>query len=718
MTRASSARARRAAARADRSAESTATIDASGAWPLLIFLAAVFAVKLAVMLQLKDHVLTQPDAGLDTTAYVALAQRVLDGDVGLGPGLYFVSPLYIYFLAAVLGLTRSFTAVRLVQMALGTGAVALVFVAADEWFGRRAAWLAAAMAALTGLFTFYEGLILQAALDPVLTAAAIACLALGLTRDSRRWSVAAGVAYGLQICNRPNVAIPAAGAALLLTANRRGRIAAALAIGIALALAPTTIRNIVVSGYWSPLTSSHGGLNFYIGNNAAADGTYQPVAGISPNMMGQQEGTRKMAEQATGRRLDDGGVSWYFYELAWTWMREHPMAAARLFAWKLSLMFSAGYIWLNYSYPFFARDARTLLRALPVGPWILIPLGLVGLITAAPRHRRWDYVTWASFVPLYGVAVAVFYVTDRYQLPVLVPLCVGAGAALDACATALARRRGKPLMVAGAAFVVVLLWANRPLRLDDGVAEERIRMAERLVTLGRYDEADAWVARATQLNPYPGVVHFRVAQRLLAHDRPDAAIAHFEEALRIDPSQAIAEYALGETYLEAERPQDAIPHLRRALDRGVRVDRSGYDLVRALGAAGDRSEAIRVLATLHPAGDDAGAQWLAYAKLAFDLRAPELAERFARRAIDARPIDAAAHAQLGLALNLERRWLEAARELEDAVRLNPGDATPHIGLAVADANLGRVADARQHVEQALRLDPDSMPAKRLREALK
>jgi hypothetical protein len=143
-----------------------------------VALAAVFALKLAVMLQLKDHVLTQPDAGLDTTAYVALAERVLGGDPGLGPGLYFLSPLYIYFLAAVLAVWHSFTAVRLLQIVLGTGTVALVFVSADGWFGRRAAWLAAGLATLTGLFTFYESLLLQTALDPFLTAAALACLTL------------------------------------------------------------------------------------------------------------------------------------------------------------------------------------------------------------------------------------------------------------------------------------------------------------------------------------------------------------------------------------------------------------------------------------------------------------------------------------------------------------------------------------------------------------
>src|SRR6187549_1799553 len=86
-------------------------------------LAAVFALKLLVVWQLKDHPLLHPDAGLDTTAYVHLARRVVAGDLSLGPGLYFVSPLYIYFLATALAVTDSFTAVRILQAALGTVSV-------------------------------------------------------------------------------------------------------------------------------------------------------------------------------------------------------------------------------------------------------------------------------------------------------------------------------------------------------------------------------------------------------------------------------------------------------------------------------------------------------------------------------------------------------------------------------------------------------------------
>jgi len=145
-------------------------------WRLPAFLGAVFALKLIVLLQLQHHPLLQPEGVPDSAAYVALAQRVLGGDLALGPGLYYVSPLYIYFLAALLGLSESLTFVRLVQIALGTGAVACVFWTARHWFGPRAAWIAATLAALTGEFTFYEIVVFQSSLDTFLTAAALLCL--------------------------------------------------------------------------------------------------------------------------------------------------------------------------------------------------------------------------------------------------------------------------------------------------------------------------------------------------------------------------------------------------------------------------------------------------------------------------------------------------------------------------------------------------------------
>src|SRR6476469_3009745 len=286
-------------------------------WRMLLLLALTFVLKLLVLWQLKDHPLTQPESGLDTTAYVHLARDVVGGNLGLGPGLYYVSPFYIYFLAAILCISDSFFFVRMVQIGLGTAAVGLMFFTARRWFGERAAWVTSALAALTGLFTFYEVLLLQSSVDVFFTALALWALTLGLgqTRPDVRgpgstpYLLLAGIVWGVQSLNRPNVLLAAIGVALVaLVALRRVKPAALLLAGVLAGLAPVVIRNVVVADQWS-LVSSHGGLNFYIGNAPEATGFYRLVPGVKPAIVGQEKDTKRIAERATGRPLTDAEVS-------------------------------------------------------------------------------------------------------------------------------------------------------------------------------------------------------------------------------------------------------------------------------------------------------------------------------------------------------------------------------------------------------------------------
>ena len=159
----------------------------------------------------------------------------------------------------------------------------LIFGTAREWFGDRAAWLAAGLAAITGLFTFYEAGLLQASLDAVLTSAALFALTMGLTRRAPRWYFLTGVIFAVQSFNRPNIVIAAAAIVVVLAAVRRIRPATWMTAGLILGLAPVAVRNIAVSGDWS-LLSSQGGLNVYIGNDALATGWYRQVPGIAPTI--------------------------------------------------------------------------------------------------------------------------------------------------------------------------------------------------------------------------------------------------------------------------------------------------------------------------------------------------------------------------------------------------------------------------------------------------
>jgi len=685
-------------------------------------LAGVFLIKVVVFLQMKDHPLVQPDAGLDTSAYAELARRVVNGDLGLGPGLYYVSPLYIYFLAAVIGLTDSFTAVRFLQIVLGTVSVGFIFFTARAWFGERAAWIAAVLAALTGLFTFYEVLILQAGLDAFLTSAALYSLTVGLHGGGRRprlsaWFLLSGLLFGLATLNRPNMGIAVLAVTVVMMLTRHARPAVLLVAGVAAGMAPVAIRNVVVANQWS-LSSSHGGLNFYIGNHDSASGSYRPVPGVAPSIVGQQRDAQRVAEKALGRPVSEAEASDYFFGLAWAWMREHPLKAAQLFGRKLLYTFHAQHIALPYSYPFYAHETGTALRLFAIGPWLLAPLGLAGLVFAARSGARPAYLVWVAFVPGYAVGVAAFFVAERYRLPLLLPLAIGAGAAVDLFWRALENRRLMAAAAPAACAVLLAIPLNWPQGFQDGRWDEGLRMAEQLVILGRYEEAEAWVDRLRPDATNRGVPDFIVGRQLMTRKQTASAVAHLERALQLEPAQPAISYALGQALLQAGRPGDAVPHLTRGFEGGAAVPLLGYDLASALEATGDLPAAARVIARITPDSSDDVEVWLRLGRLASGVKAPEVATRFFERAVLMRPDSAAARQQLGLNRLILGRIDDAARELGEAVRLDPRNADSLAHLAYCEVKLGRPDDARTHVEQALATAPDHALALQLRSILR
>ena len=500
-------------------------------------LAAVFAVKLAVLSSLGQHPLLTPAGDLDGAFYVHFAQRVAAGDVwlesrdsflGQPPVPFFLAPLYIYVLALFLKLGGgALETARFLQIVLGTVAVGLIAATARRWYGAAAGWWAGALAALCGLFTFYEMLILQAALEPFLTALELFLLTRALQGEvsteqadspaHRRAgtvpSALAGAAFGLHALNRPNMLIVFAGIALLLlrpSGRRLARVAAFVVAGLVV-IAPATVRNWRVSGE-PVLIASHGGLNFLIGNGPEADGTFRRVMNIEPTVRGQWLEAPRVVRDAVGHDAGPTEVSRYFYRQAIDWIRDHPGAWLRLLGTKVSLALSSTFLTLNHSFPFFARDVFGPLSFLVVGPAVIVPLGLVGLVVA--RSARKEYAIWAAYVPLALLSVVVFFVAARYRLPFQVALSVTAGGAI---AWAVAGIRERDWSAIGPAAVVAALFAAGiawPTRMNDGRAEEQTRMGLRLIQTGHPDEGEAWIARAVAHHGFPGVVHLRAGQSL------------------------------------------------------------------------------------------------------------------------------------------------------------------------------------------------------------
>ena len=654
---------------------------------IALIVAAAFVVKLGVLLQLWNHPLLQPHGELDTAYYVTLGTRIASEGFLAPIGAFFVSPLYVYFLAAVFAAGGSLLAAQLVQIALGAVAVGLLFAAARHWFGERAALVAAALAILTGIFTFNEILILQSSLDPFL----VSCVLYALTRTRAGAGTsafpAAGASLALLALNRPNALVFAVAAAVAVLVNdwRNGRIkhAAVLVASLLAILAANAARNYVVSRD-VVLIASHGGLNLYIGNHERADGTYTPVPGITPSIAGQAGDSKRVAESSTGRSLSPTEVSNYFARRAFDWVTGNPADALRLWIRKTAILFNRVDVPLNHSYAFYTREPFSFLRVLAIGPWLLLPFGLVGLLWPSLRTHRNGYWVWAMFVPVYGAAVVLFFVTDRYRMPLFVPLCATAGAALVRCFDLVRALQFSALLRPAGAIAITSLLVFSNLGLDNGIGGEQTRQAVLLIERGSFDQARRYVEQISRDHSHPGVLRFKVGQALLDAGRPDEAAAHLFEAIAIDGPRPAIRLALGEALLRTGRAGDAIKQLS-----GIEDSVPGTTVETALD----------------------------FGTLALEQHALPEAIRWLQIAVQRAPDRAEAFEKLGVAIFLNGDPPNARPYLERASRLDPGSASAHLNLAAVYAELGRVPEARREALEALRLDPAETRAAALLKAL-
>jgi len=570
--------------------------------PLGIALALVLGLKLSIGLALGSDPLLTPSGvaanlqGLDSDYYLHLAERVRAGDVwlldpasffGQPAPAFFISPLYIYVLALFLTIGGgSLAFARGTQLALGVAAVWLVMETARRWYGNRAAWIAGALMAGCGLFTFYESLILQASLDPFLTSLDLFCLTRALQGGRRRdWAVA-GAALGLHALNRPNVLIVAAAVTVALALRARSHFkvpslaATALFVGgVSVLLVPAAVRNYRATGELV-LISSHGGLNFLIGNGPEADGTFVRAMGVPPTIRGQWIDAVRVASEGERRSVTAGEASVFFRRQALNWVAANPGAELTLLARKTWYTLSNVFLTLNYSYPFYARDIGSPLRLLVVGPTLLLALGAVGLTVALPREQG----GW--LLPVFSVSsvlsVSLFFVAARYRIPFHVVLVVAAGGAASWAIDRARARAWAALLTAtliASAASVVAAW---PTGLDNGRTEEQVRMGLYEIDRGRVTEGERWISNAlnTYGHPFPGVVHLRAGQAHEAAGRYPEALDHYRKAIAIDPEEPTIRVGAARVLNSLSQPGEAVALLDR-VPRGVMDESTGREYERA-----------------------------------------------------------------------------------------------------------------------------------------
>ncbi len=645
---------------------------------------------------------------MDEAFYHAEAWSIARGAPALSDA-YFMTPLYPWFLSVVFRLVGDGTPAYGFQLLLGALVAPLTFAVARRAFHAVLAFAIAAALACFAPLVFFEALYLVEGLV-LLALLAATCAAVATPRRRQAWI--AGALLGIAVLGRGSnllLAIPFAIWFARRPGSGRGIArAGAFIAAMLLVLAPLLVHNAVRAGRPLMLTAN-AGFNLYIGNGPQATGIFVRLPGLD---LAQDPLTLRYVQRELRRPVTVTEASDHWVARTRTWVRAHPGQTAALYFWKLLLF------WNRLSIPqvegFTTAAAGTALVSAPFWHrFDFLPFALVGItlafVTALRRQRLPDPVAMeqravhsliAACVATYSIAIALFFITDRYRVPALPWIAIASGITLQHLGVALRPAHRLRLLVLlpalGAAF---LLTDPSALRVDRRMMARdlHVHTSLRHARAGDFSRALVEYRAALALDPNNSELRDGLARMLSRAGNDSLAIDEFRALLEQHPDDGSAWYNLGNAYKRTGRPSEALSAYRRALDlppeREAAWNNAG-EVFRALGDTARAAAAYRRALAIVPNYERALNNLAALRGAQGDGRE---AEAGFRAAVDANPRYLPALTNLAILLTDTGRGEEARTIWHRILTIEPQDER----AAAALRSLGENPDAARR-ERRLR----------------
>ena len=406
--------------------------------------ALLLVVSIAVVVHLALAVLVKPRFEIDSAAYLAQAEALVERGASLdasGEPETRYPPGYPLFLAAFLaggfGVAGAVAAQHLIAIAL---------VAAAMWLARRGSGSALAAAA-AGLITALDlpGVqssisVLSETLAAATLTAAVCCTFLatrsGAASPAMRWALLGGALAGATALVRPIAILLGVtlAIAIVIGADRRWRIAAAGLLLAAFAVLPAwwTVRNYREAGVAT--LSSLAGINL-LHFRAAGTLAIDDPGGLDANLLRR----RAELEQRACRDLEAryqrpcAALSWAerssgYASTAWPVLAGDPMATARQAARALGMIVFGGSATLLAELTGISERVTRLLALAYTVP--LAALALLGMSYWWKRDRAFACLVVLVIVYMFGMALGA-EAYSRFRVPVIALYAILCGGGVE-----------------------------------------------------------------------------------------------------------------------------------------------------------------------------------------------------------------------------------------------------------------------------------------------
>ena len=682
--------------------------------PLLLF-AAALALRLCYLWEIADNpFFTSPV--VDAYTYTQQARLIAEGHwFDYTPDAFWQPPLYPWFLGAVgkLAGEHFMLVARLIQAVGGACTCLLVYLLGQRLFSRQIGLLGGALLAGYGPAICFDGELLPASLATLLfPALLLAVLWAEGSAGSRRWFVP-GLLLGVAALNVATFLVLAPFILLWIWTRAQARLSrmALFCGGILLIIAPVTLRNYAVKPELV-LISWNSGVNFFIGNNA----DYPKTTQIRPG-----QAWLDLMDRAQQAGFAPGAAnSSYFFGEAWGFISSHPLDYAWVLASKTASFWNGDELGRNQNI-YYLRHYSGLLTVLlwkggiafPFG--LIAPLALLGFFLA--RRDRGPARLLLGAVLTYAAGVILFFVTDRYRLPVVPGLLLLAAIALQ-WLIAQVRQRQRVLQWAGVLALLVLFCNSRIGDMGmEGDAEIYYNLGHAFIEKKRLQEGIGALEKAAALTPDDADILFSLGTAYVWAGDPGRSVQLLARAAQRYPGRLDIRLNLGNSYFQTGQYAQAADEYRAVLAVHPEHLETLRSAARATARAGQRDQAITYYEQLHHREPQNIEPCLALGYLYKQTGHPDQALRSYQEALGLDPNHQTAMLESGI-LHLERNELQNALALfRQATQRHPRMAQAYEQLGRVYQRLGQREPAVIAYRQAHELEPTSAAIKAQLESL-
>lgn len=216
------------------------------------------------------------------------------------------------------------------------------------------------------------------------------------------------------------------------------------------------------------------GINVYVSYAPGAWGGFTPVRSVGNDIISHRINTKKVAEKETGETLSHFEVQWHWIHKAFSYYLSVPQDLVLLQARKFVLLFAQGSQGQPEEYRVWRWDRPALVIAF-FDYGMILSLALLAFYFLRKEKTTPEIIFITSSVIVYAFGVWLFFVQERYRMPIYLMLIPFAAYAVNKLYTEFKQHRRYQYIVVLLLVYAATLSFNQLIKVGSGWSGDHVK---------------------------------------------------------------------------------------------------------------------------------------------------------------------------------------------------------------------------------------------------